>query len=202
MKKIKKFIVSFLSVTLLLSVSAFAAPADKTEVKEKLIAAGVPSQYAEEVVRYFSENGVTETKANEIIAGVTEIKEKVGDKTLGSDFTPKERADLLSDANSLVKDLGLTISVSGQEISVLNAEKSEIGKIKKDDAVKIVSKVDVKSLEEIITPVVFPVGTGSTVATTEMKKTATNNENVLVAGVAIMALAAVVYSVSRKKVLA
>lgn len=205
MKNLKKFIVSFLTVTLLLSVSAFAAPANVTDIKNKLVAAGLPDVYASEIVKYFAETGVTQEKAVEIRAAAKKVDTTVGSRTKASEFTSEEKQDLISDAIVLLSTVGLRANLKdNRETIVIKTEDGQVlNTISKAEAIEIALGFNVDALFDVLGDIeVDKDGSGQVLGATEMKKTATNNGNVLMAGVAIMALAAVAYSVSRKRVLA
>lgn len=204
MKNLKKIIVSFLTVTLLLSVSAFAAPANVTDIKNKLVAAGLSDVYASEIVKYFAENGVTQEKAEEIRAAAKKVDTTVGSRTKASEFTPEEKQDLISDAIVLLNSVGLRANLKDnrETIVIKTLSGQTLNTISKAEAIEIALGFNVDALFDVLAEVEEDKkeeSKGQVLGATEMKKTATNNGNLLIAGVAIMALAAVAYSVSRKK---
>ena len=204
MKNLKKIIVSFLTVTLLLSVSAFAAPANVTDIKNKLVAAGLSDVYASEIVKYFAENGVTQEKAVEIRAAAKAVDTTVGSRTKASEFTSEEKQDLISDAIVLLNSVGLRANLKDNRETIVIKTKGgqTLNTISKAEAIEIALGFNVDALFDVLAEVEEDKkeeSKGQVLGATEMKKTATNNGNLLIAGVAIMALAALAYSVSRKK---
>lgn len=209
MKNLKKFIVSFLTLTLLMSVTAFAAPANVSDIKAKLVKAGLPDVYATEIVKYFAENGVTQEKAVEIRDAAVTVDKFVNGRTSADQFTPVEKQQLKGYAAILLSSIGLVAKqVNGKtDIVITNAAGQKLDTISKEEAIKLALAFDVKALFDVLEDVqgdseFTDSAKEGVLGATEMKQTATNNANVLALGLAVVALAGAAFVVSKKKVMA
>lgn len=224
MKKLKKIIVSVLAATLLMSVSAFAATgtdaATIAEVTKQLAAAGVQQVYVDQVSTYLVDHVITQADKDNLVATAKELKEQVGERRSADQFTSTEISQITKDVNASLAPIGLKVlaDTGTLELSIQNlATKTEITSISLDEAMEQKENIDGTkaqaaldvAIKGYVAPIV-PVTPGTTPATpaattpaattpaTAMKKTGTNNGNVLALGLGVLALAGAAFAVSKK----
>lgn len=221
MKKLKKIIVSVLAMTLLMSVSAFAAtPTDAAtiaEVTKQLTDAGVQQVYVDAVSDYLEENTITTAQKDEMMAVAQEIKALVGDTPV-SELTSDQKTDIGIKANEAAGIIGLNIMVSIDQTFVeIREGTNTIATLTQDEALAQYTALEGKgaaveaalqlAIDGYVAPVVTPGTTTTTPSTTTttpattataMKKTGTNNGNVLALGFGVLALAGAAFAVSKK----
>lgn len=204
MKKLKKIILSLVAMTFLMSTTVFAATAEESlaSVKAKLTEAGLSATYVDQVSTYLTQNTITEEQANSLIANINDVKAIVGTKTEASQFTPEEKDQVIAKVQTAATSVGLVITKSGDTVKVLNASTGAVvGTATTTEATTIAKNLDTTKITEAVTLAkeYSKVATGSTTTqATAMKKTATNNGNVLVLGLGVLALAGSVFVVSKK----
>ena len=204
MKKIKKVIVTVLAMTMMMSVGAFAATAAESlaTVKAKLAEAKVPATYSDQIATYLTANPLTQAQADSLLTNVDTIKATVGDKTKAADFTTAELLQLKTLVDTTASSVGLTVTSNGTDFVIKNAAGETVGTSTiaqlKEDA-KGIDKVALKEAIVAAQEYAQAVKAGDAVAPAQaMKHTATNNGNVLVLGLGVLAIAGTIYAVSKK----
>ena len=204
MKKLKKIILSLVAMTFLMSTTVFAATAEESlaSVKAKLTEAGLSATYVDQVSTYLTQNTITDAQANAIIANINEVKAMVGTKTEASQFTREEKEAVYGKVQTAASSVGLAVIKSGENVKVINASTgAEVAVTKITDAATVAKNLDTTKITEAVTLAkeYSELVTGSTTTqATAMKKTATNNGNVLALGLGVLALAGSVFVVSKK----
>ena len=199
MKKIKKIMVSLLTMTLLMSTTAFAATATelRADLKTKLEAAGVPATYAQHAINCLETVDVTEEKIDKAMAYVEEAQALIAKGA--------SREELLVPAQNAAKVFGLTVEFGSNNTVIVKKGTTTILTLSVSELKEVVKNVDVTKLKEAIKVAAeYSVTYKSensgkkTPSTTPMKNTATNNANVLFAGLGLMVVAGGVFFVSKK----
>ena len=204
MKNLKKIIVTVLTATLIMSVSVFAATAAESlaDVKAKLAAAKVPATYSDQIATYLTTNPLTPAQADSLLTNVDTIQAKIGTKTTKADFTLTELGELKTLVDTTAASVGLTATIDGANIVVKNLAGETVGtssieQFKTDVKAVIENKEELKAA--IASAKAYAEAIKAEGAPAQaMKKTATNNGNVLVLGLGVLALAGTVYAVSKK----
>jgi hypothetical protein len=199
MKKLKKIIVTVLAATLVMSVSAFAATAD--DVKAKLTAAGVTGSYNDQVATYLTDHPITDAQADGIIANIDQLNTIAAGRTDAAAFTEAEKTQIKGLVQTTASSVGLTVTTNGTEIFILDSKGNSVGKSTIADFVAQAPNFNAAAFKEAVQAAkeYSETLTGSTQAqATALKKTATNNGNVLVVGLGVLALAGCVFVASKK----
>lgn len=226
MKKLKKIIVSVLAMTLLMSVSAFAAKgtdaATIAEVSKQLKAAGVQQVYVDQVSTYLVDHVITQEQKDSMEATFSDIKAKTAGKTEVSDFTQAEISGLVDQVNTAIEPLGLYVladlgkeklviqDLSGSNITTITKEQALTQKLALEgnkSELKAALQVAIDGYPEVpekseepkkSEDSKKPADSTTNATSTPMKKTGTNNGNVLALGLGVLALAGAAFAVSKK----
>ena len=199
MKKFKKIILSLVAMTFLMSTTVFAATADETlaSVKAKLTAAGLAPAYVDQVATYLTQNPITEAQAN--------TNTIIGSKTDASQLTEAEKNEIKAKIQLSASAVGLVLSKDGENVVILDAKGNTVYKTTLTEMTNVTKTLDPQTfVTNFVEAVVLAqdyskLVTGSTTTqATAMKKTATNNGNILALGLGVLALAGSVFVVSKK----
>lgn len=199
MKKLKKIIVTVLAATLVMSVSAFAATVD--DVKAKLTAAQVPAGYVDQIATYLTDHPLTDAQADGIVANIDQLNTIAAGRTDATVFTEAEKTQIKTLVQTTANSVGLTVTTDGTKIFILDSKGNSVGQTTIADFVAQAPKFDAAAFKEAVVAAkeYSESLSGSTQAqATAMKKTATNNGNVLAVGLGVLALAGCVFVASKK----
>ena len=144
MKKIKKIMVSLLTMTLLMSTTAFAATATelRADLKTKLEAAGVPATYAQHAINCLETVDVTEEKIDKAMAYVEEAQALIAKGA--------SREELLVPAQNAAKVFGLTVEFGSNNTVIVKKGTTTILTLSVSELKEVVKNVDVTKLKEAI----------------------------------------------------
>lgn len=200
MKKLKKIIVAVLATTLAMSVTAFAATAD--DVKAKLTAAQVPATYVDQVATYLTDHPLTDAQAEGIIANIDQLNTIAAGRTDAAAFKDEEKTKIKGLVQTTANSVGLKVTTDGTKIFILDSNGNSVGQPTTiADFVAQAPNFNATAFKEAVQAAkeYSETLTGSTQAqATALKKTATNNGNVLVVGLGVLALAGCVFVASKK----
>lgn len=217
-----------LAMTLLMSTSVFAVTENEAldNVKNKLTAAGVPTEYIPAMIDHLSNQLLTKSEADLLAGKVDSLKAQIGDRTNKGEFKVDELQNIFKDADATAQSFGLDLIINDDKsITVYDmANKVNLATNKPAELKKIALGIDTVLLKEAIYAAVeysqvvvdrldkenqVPNVGGSTgnggvtgnypIMATPMKKTATNNGNILVAGMGLLAVAGAVLVFAKKK---
>lgn len=230
MKRLKRVALLLITLTMLMSaVVANAAVSQDTlsKVQAKLGEAGVPSNAIVSIIDYVSANNISAADANALCGKIDSLVAKYGNKELNRDnFTKNELLALYEDAKATAQSFGMNMNLDADNelIEVISYSGSSLGVYTPSQLKKIALGIDTEKLKEALMLLVeaqvtsgddagvadttengvtlFDAAVKNPIMATEMKKTASNNGNLLLAGAMLIALGGTVYAVSRKKVVA
>ena len=193
MKNLKKIIVTLVAMTMLMSTTVFAVTVSD------LVAAGVPANLAQDFADYVVANNIDSKSVESVMADLKEAKSLVGDVKKVSDLSKDAKQALLKVQASL-QAIGVEVTTNGEKIAVTAGEKEV--EYTKDETLALVVNADPEKLEAAIEEIAEDGKLEADPQGGNMENTATNNGNVLALGLGVVAVAGLVYVVSKKKVVA
>lgn len=206
MKIRKKVIGIFLTAALIIgaSMSVLANPVD--DIRASLINDGVPASQISNVIEYLQKTTITSAQSAAAIADINQIKALVGSQTDLTKLDAATKASIEADAKNAASELGLSatfsvdangnaiVSISGAN-GVLTTMSAASAKSLLNNFSALITSAQAFSVNP--DKANFTAVNGST-----MKQTATNYGTMMVAGVLLVAAAALSFGFKKKTILA
>lgn len=200
MKNLKKIIVSFITLTMLMCSIASAATAN--DITQAVKDAGFGT-YSANVSSYLQAHEITEAQGDSVIKEIKEVKAILNGRAF-SELTLDEKTSLKNHAEA-ASIVGLTIKVNSGNVTIVDAKGNVIQEITTSELATLVNALNFDKLENLLTVVIdyhknpdknFTPSGGT------MQKTATSYGNYMVLGAGLVLVAGAIFAIGKKKTLA
>lgn len=201
MKNLKKIIVSFITLTMLMCSIASAATAN--DITQAVKDAGFGS-YSANVSSYLQAHEITEAQGDSVIKEIKEVKAILNGRAF-SELTLDEKTSLKNHAEAAASIVGLTVKVNAGNVTVVDAKGNVIQEITTSELAALVNALNFDKLEKLLSVVIdyhknpdknFTPSGGT------MQKTATSYGNYMVLGAGLVLVAGAIFAIGKKKTLA
>ena len=201
MKNLKKIIVGFITLTMLMCSMVSAATAD--DITKAVKDAGF-GDYSTNISSYLQTHKITESEADSIINEIKKTQTLLNGRSF-SELTLNEKSTLKGYAEAAAGFAGLTLNVKSGNISVVDAKGNVIQEITTSQLAALIIELNFDKLQELAKVVAdYHKNPDKTFNPSggKMENTATNNGNYMVLGAGLILAAGAIFAVGKKKALA
>ena len=200
MKNLKKIIVSFITLTMLMCSIASAATAN--DITQAVKDAGFGA-YSANVSSYLQAHEITEAQGDSVIKEIKEVKAILNGRAF-SELTLDEKTSLKNHAEAAASIVGLTVKVNAGNVTIVDAKGNVIQEITTSELAALVNALNFDKLENLLSVVIdyhknpdksFKPSGGT------MQKTATSYGNYMVLGAGLILAAGAIFAIGKKKAL-